>query len=102
MSFNGRLSGLLIVGTVAVAGCRSATPTPAVRSGNPILEGWYADPEAHVFDGQYWIFPTYSARYPQQTFLDAFSSRDLVTWEKHARVLDTANVRRAKRAVWAP
>src|SRR4051795_8640618 len=72
------------------------------RSGNPILPGWYADPEAHVFDGQYWIFPTYSARYPQQTFLDAFSSRDLVTWEKHAHVLDTADVKWAKRAVWAP
>jgi hypothetical protein len=48
----------------------------AARSGNPILPGWYADPEAHVFDGQYWIFPTYSAPYAEQTFLDAFSSRD--------------------------
>src|SRR5215469_15636860 len=63
------------------------------RSGNPILPGWYADPEAHVFDGQYWIFPTYSAPYDQQTFLDAFSSRDLVTWEKHSHVLDIANVK---------
>jgi hypothetical protein len=62
------------------------------RSGNPILPGWYADPEAHVFDGQYWIFPTYSAPYDQQTFMDAFSSRDLVTWEKHSRILDIASV----------
>jgi hypothetical protein len=74
----------------------------ARRSGNPILEGWYADPEAHVFDGRYWIFPTYSAPYDQQVFLDAFSSTDLVTWEKHDRVLDTANVKWARRAVWAP
>jgi beta-xylosidase len=72
------------------------------RSGNPVLEGWYADPEAHVFDGRYWIFPTYSAPYNQQVFLDAFSSTDLVSWEKHARVLDTANVKWARRAVWAP
>src|ERR1041384_7163489 len=72
------------------------------RSGNPIIPGWYADPEAHVFAGEYWIFPTYSARYAQQTFLDAFSSRDLVTWEKHGRVLDTADVKWARRAVWAP
>ena len=49
-------------------------------SGNPILSGWYADPEAHVFNGQYWIFPTYSAPYGEQTFLDAFSSKDLITW----------------------
>jgi beta-xylosidase len=72
------------------------------RSGNPILAGWYADPEAHVFDGQYWIFPTYSAPYGAQTFLDAFSSRDLVTWVKHTQVLDTSNVKWARRAVWAP
>jgi beta-xylosidase len=72
------------------------------KSGNPILQGWYADPEAHVFAGQYWIYPTYSAPYDQQTFLDAFSSPDLVTWTKHARVLDVANVRWARRAVWAP
>ncbi|MFN8570792.1 MAG: glycoside hydrolase family 43 protein [Gemmatimonadaceae bacterium] len=72
------------------------------RSGNPILEGWYADPEAHVFEGAYWIFPTYSAAYDEQTFMDAFSSRDLVTWEKHPRVLDKANVTWARRAMWAP
>lgn len=72
------------------------------RAKNPVLEGWYADPEAHVFGGKYWIFPTYSAPYAEQTFLDAFSSRDLVTWTKHTRVLDTVNVKWARRAVWAP
>lgn len=79
-----------------------ATGGAPVMSGNPIIAGWYADPEAHVFGGQYWIFPTYSAPYEQQTFLDAFSSRDLVTWDKHSKVLDIANVTWAKKAVWAP
>ena len=74
----------------------------AATSGNPILPGWYADPEAHVFGERYWIYPTYSAPYDEQTFLDAFSSSDLVTWTKHSRVLDVANVKWAKRAVWAP
>ncbi|MEP6765206.1 MAG: glycoside hydrolase family 43 protein [Gemmatimonadaceae bacterium] len=77
-------------------------PKPATQSGNPILDGWYADPEAHVFDGQYWIYPTYSAPYSEQTYMDAFSSKDLVTWTKHERALDIANVTWAKRAVWAP
>ena len=72
------------------------------RPGNPIISGWYADPEAHVFAGEYWIYPTYSAPYAEQTFLDAFSSKDLVTWTKHPRVLDAANVKWATRAVWAP
>ena len=72
------------------------------RARNPVIEGWYADPEAHVFEGKYWIFPTYSAPYDQQTFMDAFSSSDLVTWTKHTRILDVKDVAWAKRALWAP
>jgi beta-xylosidase len=55
-----------------------------------------------VFDDEVWIYPTYSARYEEQVFFDAFSSKDLVKWEKHSRILDTSNVKWAKRAVWAP
>jgi beta-xylosidase len=73
-----------------------------VRSGNPILPGWYADPEAHAWAGEYWIYPTYSAPYDQQVFLDAFSSPDLITWTKHERIVDTSSVKWAKRAMWAP
>ncbi|MDR0892270.1 MAG: glycoside hydrolase family 43 protein [Mediterranea sp.] len=69
---------------------------------NPVFPGWYADPEAAVFDHEYWIYPTYSAPYDQQTFMDAFSSKDLVTWTKHPHVLSNANVAWAKRAMWAP
>ncbi len=71
-------------------------------SGNPVFPGWYADPEGAVLNGIFWIFPTYSAPYNEQVFLDAFSSPDLVTWTKHSHVLDTAAVKWARRAVWAP
>jgi len=71
-------------------------------SGNPIFPGWYADPEAHIFDHEYWVYPTYSDKYEKQVFLDAFSSKDLITWTKHPRIVDTASVKWAKRAVWAP
>jgi beta-xylosidase len=71
-------------------------------SGNPIFEGWYADPEGVIFGKEYWIYPTYSAPYEKQVFLDAFSSPDLIHWTKHNRVLDTASVKWARRAVWAP
>lgn len=71
-------------------------------SGNPIFKGWYADPEGAVLDGQYWVFPTYSADFDDQTFIDAFSSPDLVTWTKHPRVLDKKDVSWARRAMWAP
>lgn len=96
-----RTSLVLLACLVALAP-RARAPGQAPASGNPILPDWYADPEAHVFDGQYWIYPTYSAPYGQQTFLDAFSSTDLIAWTKHPRVLDVANVRWARRAVWAP
>jgi beta-xylosidase len=74
----------------------------APPTGNPVIEGWYADPEVRVFEQRYWIYPTYSAPYGQQTFLDAFSSSDLAAWTKHPRVLETATVTWATRAVWAP
>ena len=72
------------------------------QSGNPIFQGWYADPEAVIFGKEYWIYPTLSARYEKQVFFDAFSSKDLVNWTKHERILDTAAIKWAKRAVWAP
>ncbi|MCW3112815.1 MAG: glycoside hydrolase family 43 [Segetibacter sp.] len=71
-------------------------------SGNPIFPGWYADPEAAVFNGKYWIYPTYSAPYNEQVFLDAFSSPDLIRWTKSSRIIDTSAVKWAKRAMWAP
>ena len=79
----------------------TASAQPAT-SGNPILKGWYADPEAAIFNHQYWIYPTYSDKYNKQVFFDAFSSTDLVHWTTHARILDTAAVKWAKRAMWAP
>ena len=71
-------------------------------SGNPIFDGWYADPEGVIFGDEYWIYPTYSAPYDEQLFFDAFSSKDLVHWKKHPRILDAADVKWAKRAMWAP
>ena len=95
---------------------------------NPIVPGWYADPEIHVFGGRYWIYPTYSDHFGKadmsehftpaqqearkqrmvrpsygiQTFFNAFSSPDLVNWTKHEHVLDVENVSWAAYAVWAP
>jgi len=99
------------------------------QAANPVVPGWYADPEIRIFQGQYWIYPTYSddfgkpdrsksftpqqqqmrARkdliwepYLKQTFLNAFSSNDLVHWTKHEHVLDVEHVSWAAYAMWAP
>jgi beta-xylosidase len=96
-------------------------------AGNPVFPGWYADPEGIIFGDTYWIFPTFSddsgeqgpatnftdyqlkirqntinPQYLKQTFLDAFSSKDLTNWVKHPRVLDVRNISWAGYAIWAP
>ena len=71
-------------------------------TGNPVINGWYADPDAGIFSNQCWIYPTYSAPYEQQVFVDAFSSPDLQTWTEHHRIVDTSSVKWAKKAMWAP
>ena len=71
-------------------------------SGNPVFEGWYADPEGAVFNKEYWIYPTYSAEYRDQIHFDAFSSKDLVNWTKHENVLTNKEITWAWQAMWAP
>jgi beta-xylosidase len=95
---------LCLVCSLAAADRAGAAPGPAQTpsSGNPIFAGWYADPEAKVFGREYWIYPTYSAPYGEQTFFDGFSSPDLVHWTKHSHILGTNEVAWARRAMWAP
>lgn len=71
-------------------------------AGNPVIQGWYADPEGIIFGNRYFLYPTFSAPYEQQFFMDAFSSKDLINWQKHSRIIDTAAVKWARRAMWAP
>lgn len=113
-------------GVLAVAAAAVVCPPSAAE--NPIVPGWYADPEIRIFAGRYWIYPTYSDEYrkpdasrrlspaqqemrkrrmvwpsyAKQTFFNAFSSPDLVHWTKHGHVLDVENVAWAAFAVWAP
>ena len=114
---------LLIGGNTLFAQQKKAATT----SGNPVFPGWYADPEGIIFDDTYWIYPTYSddygkpspqpklsplqlktqqntinKQYLKQTFLDAFSSKDLVHWKKHPKVLSIENVKWAAYSIWAP
>jgi beta-xylosidase len=102
------LSGVIVLTALvcAMSGRGQSNPAPAQKSqthsGNPVFPGWYADPEAKVFGKTYWIYPTYSARYGEQVFFDAFSSLDLVHWTKHPRIMSTNTVAWARRAIWAP
>src|SRR3546814_9249352 len=48
--------------TLLISGLCALAAVPVLAS-NPIVKGWYADPEIRIFDGQYWIYPTYSDHY---------------------------------------
>ena len=74
----------------------------SASAANPIVEGWYADPEAVIYDDTFWVYPTRSLPYEEQVALDAFSSPDLFHWNKHEAVLDTTAVKWAKKCMWAP
>lgn len=70
---------------------------------NPIVKGYYADPEARFYEGRYYIYVTKSfTSYGEQLNIDAFSSVDLVHWEKHPNIIDMSGYPYIHRAVWAP
>jgi beta-xylosidase len=118
------LLSLIVLISISLSAQEKKEPNFA---GNPVFPGWYADPEGIIFGDTYWIFPTFSddsgtpepageftdhqltirkntinPQYLKQTFLDAFSSKDLVHWQKHPHVLDVKNIPWAGYAIWAP
>lgn len=69
---------------------------------NPIDPGWYADPEARYYEGQYIIYATKSLPYDEQTNQVCFTSSDLTHWQRHDDIIDMSGFPRARRAIWAP
>lgn len=70
-----------------------------IQMKNPIVDGWYADPEARIYNGRYFIYVTQSG---ENTNITAFSSVDLVNWKKHEAILDMDGFPHVHKAVWAP
>jgi beta-xylosidase len=66
---------------------------------NPIVNGWYADPEARKFGDRYYIFATGSEI---RNNLDGFSSDDLVNWTKHVGLVAMEEFPHVHKCVWAP
>jgi beta-xylosidase len=93
---------LIIIAFLLVNSFSSAAQSRPLTSENPILKGWYADPEAAIFKDKYWIYPTYSDKYENQIFFDAFSSTDLINWKTHSKILVAESVKWTKKAMWAP
>lgn len=72
-------------------------------SGNPLFDGWYADPEIHWFAGRYYIYPTTSRNHQDQAFFECWSSVDLSDWQNEGVILDFKDVPWSTNyAAWAP
>src|SRR6201996_8619970 len=87
---------------IAVCCAFSVSAQQKETSGNPVIPGWNADPEAKIFNNLYWIYPTYSAPYKEQVHMDCWSSSDLVHWTKYSDIIDTAAIKWANKARGAP
>ena len=70
---------------------------------NPIVNGYYADPEARFYEGKYWIYVTgVSGQYGSQINLTSFSSADLKTWQRHDGIVKMSDFPWAVKDIWAP
>lgn len=60
---------------------------------NPIIKGFYADPDIACFNGRYYIYPTTDGGVEwNSTYFKVFSSGDLKTWQDEGIILDFKNV----------
>ncbi|WP_442845967.1 family 43 glycosylhydrolase [Leeuwenhoekiella sp. H156] len=85
------------------------TTTYAVKAevaGNPVLDGYYADPEIIYSnkDQKFYLYPTSDGFDGWSgTYFKTFSSTDLVNWKDEGVIVDlTKNVSWANRNAWAP
>ncbi|AVR45586.1 beta-xylosidase [Christiangramia fulva] len=87
-------------------GKKETISVKAEINNNPVLEGYYADPEiiySHK-DGKYYLYPTSDGFTGWSgTYFKTFSSKDLVNWSDEGVILDLKKeVSWADRHAWAP
>lgn len=65
----------------------------SAQRGNPVLNGFYADPNIACFGDTYYIYPTTDGGTGwNSTQFKAFSSKDLVNWKNEGVILNLADV----------
>lgn len=69
---------------------------------NPVVEGWYADPESRVYDDVVYMYVTKSLPFEEQLNLDLVTTSDLENFEIHHDILDMSTYKGAYKAIWAP
>jgi len=93
--------------TVKIGGKKSEIYTvEAVKNHNPVLNGYYADPEILYSEktGKYYIYPTSDGFTGWSgTYFKCFSSDNLVDWTDEGKIIQLGkDVSWANRNAWAP
>jgi beta-xylosidase len=97
-------TGPVTYSVVGAGWSRRTWTVSAVVMNSPVLPGYNADPNIVRFGDTYYIYATTDG-YPgwSSTSFDAWSSKDLVTWTKHPKILDLGpDVSWADSRAWAP
>ena len=69
---------------------------------NPVVNGWYADPESRVWGDTVYMYVTKSLPYDEQDNIDLVTTKDLESFEVHKDILDMSTYEGAVSAIWAP
>lgn len=69
---------------------------------NPVVNGWYADPESRVYDGIVYMYVTNSLPFEEQKNLDLVTTDDLISFKVYRDILDMPTFKGADFAIWAP
>ncbi len=69
---------------------------------NPVVPGWYADPESRVYDDKVYMYVTKSLPFEEQKNLDLVITSDLENYEIVFDILDMDTYKGATFAIWAP
>ena len=59
---------------------------------NPVIKGWYADPESRVYNGKVYMYVTRSLPFEDQHNLDVVITDDLKTFTKVESILNILGV----------
>lgn len=69
---------------------------------NPVVDGWYADPESRVYGDTVYMYVTNSLPFDDQKNLDLVTTDDLESFKVYRDILDMSTFNGATRAIWAP
>ena len=69
---------------------------------NPVVNGWYADPESRVYGDTVYMYVTNSLPFDEQKNLDLVTTDDLESFKVYRDILDMSTYKGAMRAIWAP